>query len=271
MSDPIIIGNTLHADLTVKDDLLVLTDPTTLTFTVKTPSGVETTYLYPSSPIVRSSVGAYYAEFVLSEIGIWEYEWVTTNPSRNKGSQVYVEGSSIISTPSVGTIADHTKFWLGGENWSVLRDSENFGISHILLGIENVKRRVLASPPAPKDESALNRNVLVYLGIICALELIPATQNAWASKLITRSTGNEPSEVTSYTDRAQRIVDLQDMLLRRVAALYAAAKPYLDATIVISASVAGIDEDSDDARVTDDPRTFPPAWSFPYDRDQVIR
>lgn len=271
MPDPIYRGNTLHVDLIVRDDQGILVDPSNLTLTVKTPSGASTTYLYPSAPIVRSSVGVYYAEFVLSEIGVWEYEWATTTPSRADGGQVYVEADPVISTPGVGSVADYTRFYLGGQNWNVLANSANFGISHIILGVELIKRRVLASPPAPKDESALNPHVLAYLGILSALEMIPATLDCWADRLISRSTGNDPAELTSYTDRSRRVLDLQDTLLRKVAALKAAALPYLDLTINIPVSVAGIDEDSDDARVTDDPRTFPPAWSFPYDRDEVIK
>lgn len=270
MSDPIVKGNTLHTDLTIKDDAGVLTDPATLTLTVKTPSNITTIYTYPTAVITKTSTGVYYGEFVLAEIGVWEYEWATTSPERVKGSQVYVESDPINSTPSVGNVADYTRLYLGGENWDVLSSSQNFGIAHIVLAIEAVKRRVMPSPPAPKDESALNGNLLAYLGILSALELLPAALDCWANRLISRSTGNDPAELTAYTDRSKRIEDLQNLLLRRMPDLKKAALPYLDPVLNVPVSVAGIDEDSDCARVTDDPRTFPPAWSFPYARDQVI-
>lgn len=268
MPDPIVRGNTLHTDLLVKNDLGVLVDPVSLTLTVKTPANVVTIYTYPTSTITKTATGTYYGEFVLTEIGVWEYEWTTTTPARVSGGEVYVESDPVSSSPSTNTVADHTKFWLGGENWLVLANSPNFGISHIILGIENVKRRVLTSPPSPSGESALHGNVLTYLGLLSALELIPATLDAWNNKIITRSTGNDPSEITTYTDRARRIVDLQDLLLRRQAGLYKAAKPFLDAVLNVPVSVAAIGE-SDDLKVTEDPRNFPPLTSFPYPRDWI--
>jgi hypothetical protein len=271
MPDPITRGNTLRTDLPIRNDAGALVDPVTLALTVKTPSNVSIVYTYPTPTIVRVSLGIYYAEFLLSEIGIWEYEWVATTPTRTSGEQIYVEADPIASPPSVSTIVDYTRLYLGGENWDLLDSSANFGIAHIILAIEAVKRRVLPSPPAPSGESALNGNLLAYLGILSALELLPAALDAWANRLISRSTGNDPAELTSYTDRSRRIADLQDLLLRRVPELKAAALPYLDPVLNLPVSVAGIDEASDDARVTNDPRTFPPDWSFPYDRNQVVR
>lgn len=268
MSDPIVKGNTLHTDLLVKNDLGVLTDPATLTLTVKTPSNVAVVHTYPTVAITKTSTGTYYGEFVLTEIGVWEYEWTTTTPARVSGGEVYVESDPVSSSPSTNTVADHTKFWLGGENWLVLANSPNFGISHIILGIENVKRRVLTSPPVPSGESALNGNVLTYLGLLCALELIPAARDCWANKIITRSTGNDPSEITTYTDRSNRITDLQKDLLLRQGGLYKAAKPFLDVVLNVPVSVAAIGE-TDDLKVTEDPRLFPPLISFPYPRDYV--
>jgi hypothetical protein len=270
MADPIVVGNTLRTNLTVKDDNDVLTDPTTLTLTVVSPSGVSTTYTHPSVPIIRLSEGLFYAEFVLTEIGLWEYIWRTTVPVRDSGGEAYVISGPTSSAPYAPTVVDFTRLYLGGENWAVLFNSENFGIDTMLLAVEIVKRRVLTTPTSPSGESALNIHMLAYLGILTALELLPACKDAWASRLISRSTGNEPSEITTYTNREQAIDRLQDMLLRRVAGLYKAALPYLDPTINVPVSVAGIDED-DDLKVTENPRLFPPAWAFPYQRDEVIR
>ena len=269
MADSITQGNTLHTDLLVKDDFDVLVDPMTLTLTVKTPANVQTIYTYPTAVITKSSTGTFYGEFVLSEIGVWKYQWDTTSPSRDKGGEVYVEASSISSPPSVGNVADYTRFYLGGENWFLLTTLANFGISHVILGIEAVKRRILPSPPAPKDESALNGNLLAYLGILSALELLPAARDAWANKIISRSIGNDPAELTAYTDRSKRIDDLQNDLLRRVPDLRRAALPYLDPTLNLPSSVIAIDE-VDDYKVTEEPRDFPPICDFPYPRGTVI-
>jgi len=268
--DPITRGNTLVTDITVRDDAGALVDPTALTLSVRTPSGTSTTFTYPSdAEVIRDSVGVFHAEVVLSEIGVWEYEWSTTSPSRVSGDQVYVVSDPTSSSPAVNSVADHTRFWLGGENWNILTSSEHFGVAYVLIGVENVKRRVLTSPPPPSGESSLNGNVLAYLGILSALELIPATRDAWASKVISRSTGNDPAEITTYTDRSKRIDDLQKDLLSRVDGLRKAALPYLEDVPGYTTSSPDIDED-DDLKVTDDPRCFPPTWSFPYQRDEVV-
>lgn len=268
--DPIKRGNTLFTNIIVRDDDGALVDPMGLILIVRTPGGASTTYTYDVEPMVqRDSVGVYHAEFVLSEIGIWEYEWTTTSPSRVSGDEVYVVGDPVASSPSSNSVADHTRFWLGGENWNVLSTGANFGIAYVVVGIENVKRRVLTSPPPPSGESALNGSVLAYLGILSALELIPATRDAWMSKIISRSTGNDPAEVTTYTDRSKRIDDLQKDLLARVDGLRRAALPYLEDVPGYTTASPGIDE-VDDYKVTADPRRFPPATTFPYQRDEIV-
>ncbi len=69
-------------------DTNVLTDPTTVTFKVRTPSGVTTSYTYAGTTVTKESTGVFYKNITLSEAGIWacalvgtgtvaKTEWVT--------------------------------------------------------------------------------------------------------------------------------------------------------------------------------------------------
>ncbi len=161
------------------------------------------------------------------------------------------------------TVGGYTKMHMGGENWAILTTSESYGESSVLLAIEVVKRRVMAAPPTTALEYTLGPLVLDYLGILSAISLLPAARDAWASRTITQTIGNDPREITVFTDRAKGIDALIDELLRQLPAIQAAALPELDQPVSGSTGQPGIDED-DDYKVTDDPRLFPPAEFFPY-------
>ncbi len=47
------------------------TDPTTVTFKVKTPSGTTTTYTYALAQITKDSTGNYHKDISASEAGFW--------------------------------------------------------------------------------------------------------------------------------------------------------------------------------------------------------
>lgn len=54
------------------------TDPTTVTLTVKKPSGTATSYTYAAGDITKSSTGVYSMGIPVTEAGLWWYEWVGT-------------------------------------------------------------------------------------------------------------------------------------------------------------------------------------------------
>ncbi len=167
--------------------------------------------------------------------------------------------------PDPLNVAAYAKMHLGGENWDVLASATNYGTSYIDLMIDAIKRRVLRVEVPSGSESVLDARLLNYLGICTALDLISAARSAWASKTISHSVGNDPVEIETYTDRARRLDDLRDDLMLKLPVIRAAALPYLDQPLVGVGSRPAIDE-VDDHTVTDDPRSFPPASSFPYPR-----
>lgn len=65
---------------TFKNALLVLTDPTNVFLTVKTPDEVETTYTYGSgAQISKSSTGVYTSDLdTTGKRGLWIFTWWST-------------------------------------------------------------------------------------------------------------------------------------------------------------------------------------------------
>jgi len=56
----------------------VATDPTTVTLSVKPPSGTVTSYTYAAGTVTKSGTGAYYKDVTVSETGTWYYNFVGT-------------------------------------------------------------------------------------------------------------------------------------------------------------------------------------------------
>jgi hypothetical protein len=66
------LGQVVYWEATFRSTLGVLTNPTTVTFTVQAPSGVETSYVYGTdSEVTRSSTGIYRMTLQLNTSGEW--------------------------------------------------------------------------------------------------------------------------------------------------------------------------------------------------------
>lgn len=77
------LGTTARISIQVKDtgQNCALIDPSTLVINVVDPAGVKTTYTYGSDEaVVRTGVGKFYVEFVVSISGVWSYDFATTGP-----------------------------------------------------------------------------------------------------------------------------------------------------------------------------------------------
>lgn len=259
-------GNIARFLTTVKDQDDAVVDPATIMLSVKSSAGAQSIYSYPGPTIVRDAVGQYRADVPLTSIGVWEYQWTTTTPDSVEGGEVYVQADPVESAPSQSSVADYTRMWLGGDNWDALMDADNYGPAYVVLAMEAVKRRILASPPSAPNEHLLDGRVLDFIGISAAIQLGTALRSYWASQIISRSTGNDPAEVEVFTDRAKLVGDLLDDLLRRLPAVQAAAVPAIDDPVTSpSLGQPGTDELYDLDRTTEDPRAFPTALNFPYD------
>ncbi|CAA9322592.1 MAG: hypothetical protein AVDCRST_MAG68-2057 [uncultured Gemmatimonadetes bacterium] len=88
-------GDTARLNLKVHDKAGALTDPATLTLTVRTPAGIPTTFTSPAAPIVKTEVGVYHADVALTETGTWLYQWETTSPGVVEGGTLLVVSAPI--------------------------------------------------------------------------------------------------------------------------------------------------------------------------------
>lgn len=55
-----------------------VTDPTTISLTVRAPSGTSTTYTYAAATVTRTSEGVYHRNTTLDERGVWFWRWAGT-------------------------------------------------------------------------------------------------------------------------------------------------------------------------------------------------
>lgn len=165
----------------------------------------------------------------------------------------------------LGAVADYAKMYMGGETWSGLLNSANYGIAYLAQAINVVKARVLTTPPDVADEGTLPAIVLNYLGILVCLQLLTAARDYWMSQAISITKADDASENVTYANRAKMMDDLRDDLNRLLPAAQAAAIPLIpDPVVNMITAAAMIDEDEDCAHVTEDPRDFPRRDTFPY-------
>lgn len=76
----------------------VLTDPTTITLTVKCPSGSVNIYTYALAAIAKTGTGVFYKDLSMDEVGYWHYEWQGTGAVESAFADYL-----IVRTRQVGT------------------------------------------------------------------------------------------------------------------------------------------------------------------------
>lgn len=89
MIDPLDIGDDAEIPITVTratDGQRI--DPTAPTAWVRSPAGVETTYVYPSANIVRDALGVYRVLVPCTVAGVWVGEFRCPGPT-GKGMQPF--------------------------------------------------------------------------------------------------------------------------------------------------------------------------------------
>lgn len=85
-------GQVVTVQGTFKNALLVLTDPSVVKLTVKTPDGIETTYEYlVGAVIAKVSTGIYTADLdTTGKRGLWIYTWWSTGTNQaDSGEQEF--------------------------------------------------------------------------------------------------------------------------------------------------------------------------------------
>lgn len=76
------IGDAIRFSANFKNSVPADTDPTTVVFKLKDPSGTITTYTYggtgSNTLVVKDNTGDYHADVTLDESGVWHYRWFGT-------------------------------------------------------------------------------------------------------------------------------------------------------------------------------------------------
>jgi len=90
---------------TVRNEAGELADPTAIELHIKSPSGTEMTMIWPGGKVERASIGNFYCPLLLTEEGVWAYEWQLT------GNIELTEPGEIV--------AAETLFDGNGEPWAV--------------------------------------------------------------------------------------------------------------------------------------------------------
>jgi len=70
-------------------------DPTTVSLTVTTPNGTETTYVYGTDNILKASTGIYYYLIDANAVGLWKRRWFSTGVGQaaSSGKFEVIEGA----------------------------------------------------------------------------------------------------------------------------------------------------------------------------------
>jgi uncharacterized protein YfaS (alpha-2-macroglobulin family) len=85
------VGDVVRLQVTFKDFDGTARDPITVTLRVRKPSGVVVNVTDIRHP--TSGSGVYFADILLDEAGVWQYEWSST------GNPTAVEGGDFIVYP----------------------------------------------------------------------------------------------------------------------------------------------------------------------------
>jgi hypothetical protein len=213
--------------------------------------------------------GTYVATFVAPvEVDLylvtldWNSGILTPNKSVTEELQVTTSAAQVDT--GLGEIADYVKTALGGDTFTALLQSPNYGPSHIALAIDIIKNRVMTVPVLTANENTLPSVVLSYLGKLAALELRTAVIDLWADKAQARSFANDPSENVTYASRENMLRLLFDALLAAANKEAKIAIPLLPTPRLEDSSAgAAIDEEAN-AHVTRDPRLFPRQHEYPF-------
>lgn len=90
---------------------LVLTDPTAVTLTYRTPAGVETTLVYlVDAALVRDSVGDFHADIPATTLGLWTWKWVGTGAAAGIDEGDFTVEATLLGAPRLCSVDDVRAF-----------------------------------------------------------------------------------------------------------------------------------------------------------------
>jgi hypothetical protein len=141
------IGETVRSAAEIKNISQEYTDPGTLVFTVKDPSGNETSYTYGAdSEVVKTDVGRYYVEVIPDEAGQWYYSFQSTSPAGYGEGTFHVGatlalGVELTDTTDLDYLIPALRMHLGDTTDGSYNYSDNFLSRALLTGFKLIQPR----------------------------------------------------------------------------------------------------------------------------------
>lgn len=156
------VGDTERLTIAIRDADGVLVNPVTLRLTVETPAGVRTVDAPGDSDIVSDGVGEFHRDVLLTESGMWAYQWATTDPDQVQGGRITVRSAPLdviprsLSLEALKRRVDHK-----------MDVDEDLLADDLVSAFLQAQRpwpygtgRLLAPDPALDDDPAVTRTVL---------------------------------------------------------------------------------------------------------------
>jgi hypothetical protein len=156
--------------------------------------------------------------------------------------------------PVAGAIAEAVRAVMP-TTWDMLSKEGGFGDGTLRMVIDTKKEEVLGTRGTPQAEEALPLIVIRYIAKLCALELINPGLDAWRNKPIAINTTGT-SEIESYSDAREMLVELRKQLLEDTRREWALVKPLITFRR-ISSGPRPASSTIDDEFLTPSPQEFP--------------
>lgn len=87
------VNTKVRVAVNFQDEDRVDTDPDTVVFKVRSPTGITTSYTYNTdAALLKSSVGDYYIDVTPDQSGRWYYRWESTGTDK----AIAIEGSFVV-------------------------------------------------------------------------------------------------------------------------------------------------------------------------------
>lgn len=91
------IGDTVRFSVAFTNAAGAAADPTTISATVKDPSGNTADYTYALATVSKSATGSYYVDISIDEAGTWWCRWVSTgDPAQAAEQRAYTQRSAVV-------------------------------------------------------------------------------------------------------------------------------------------------------------------------------
>jgi hypothetical protein len=155
----------------------------------------------------------------------------------------------------VGAIADRAKAYIP-ISWDGLSGDPRYGTTMLQGRINRAKYEVLgAGYPVENAEVTIPEDQIEHIAKRAVVKVIPAAIEFWVDKPISKNTSGT-AEIVSYESRVQSLRTLFIQLQQEIAVEEPTVTPILQ-----TSGFPAVSDGENEILVTENPHTFPPAWT----------